>query len=35
MARLEYEVDGNSDGVQENLRNPVEPLTEIQVKGYA
>ena len=35
IAYQEYEVDRNSDGVQENLRNNLEPLIEIQVKGYA
>ena len=31
----EYEVDRSSGGVQENLRNRLGPLTEIQVTFYA
>ena len=31
----EYEADRSSGGVQENLRNRLGPLTEIQVTGYA
>ena len=31
----EYEIDGNSSGVQENLRSRLEPLIEIQVMGFA
>ena len=30
-----YEVDGSASGVQENLRNRLGPLIEIQVTGYA
>ena len=31
----EYEVYRSSSGVQENLRDRLGPLTEIQVTGYA